>query len=580
MQIAPPPSPRKPPISARRRRRRRLLRLVPVLVLAGTAFAAGALIASRHQEPEVKVAQRFLAAWTRSDYASMYELLSPQAKRRASLQRFTRTYQRAADVLTLETVRAGQVARARVGVIEAPLTMGTRVFGALSGRLTLKLTGEGDETGVDWRAHHVFWGLRAGERLTRETTLPPRADILARDGRPLTEGEERTSSLTGQAAEIIGQMGSVPDDRRDELEARGVPPRAQVGISGLELEFDDRLRGTPGGVLRAGGRPIVKTEPHKARPVVSTIDTDVQKAAVEALAGRVGGIAALRPDTGEVLALAGLAYSAPQPPGSTFKIVTLAGALEAGVVKRSDTFPVETFTTLEGVEIKNSHGEACGGTLENSFAHSCNSVFAPLGAELGAERLVREATEFGFNEPPTLAGAATSTIPPAAEIGDDLAVGSSAIGQGKVLATPLQIASLAATIAEHGRRARPTLLEGEKTKVTRATSPAIARTIARYMRTVVTSGTGSGAGIEGVKVAGKTGTAELRSQPRQPPTPDPGAPPPPPEDDKSDTDAWFTAFAPLRTPKVAVGVMLVGEGAGAETAAPAAKVVLQSALRS
>jgi cell division protein FtsI/penicillin-binding protein 2 len=100
------------------------------------------------------------------------------------------------------------------------------------------------------------------------------------------------------------------------------------------------------------------------------------------------------------------------------------------------------------------------------------------------------------------------------------------------------------------------------------------------MRTVVTSGTGSGAGIDGVKVAGKTGTAELRSQPRQPPTPDPGAPPPAPEDDKTDTDAWFTAFAPLRTPKVAVGVMLVGEGAGAETAAPAAKVVLQSALRS
>ena len=301
----------------------------------------------------------------------------------------------------------------------------------------------------------------------------------------------------------------------------------------------------------------------------TTIDPKVQEAAVTALAGRFGGIAVMRPRDGEVLALAGVAYSAPQPPGSTFKIVTLAGLLDAGVVKRSAKFPVETKTTLEGVELENANGEACGGSLRASFAESCNSVFAPLGAKLGAERLVAAAERFGFNEEPGLPGAARSTIPPAGEIGDDLAVGSTAIGQGKVLATPLLMADVASAIAEDGRRPRPTLLKGGGGVAGRATTPATARFIARAMRSVVTDGTGIGAAVPGVKVAGKTGTAELRSSVSEDPIPDDPTQPPP-EEDLTDTDAWFTAFAPLKEPEVAVCVLLVGQGAGGATAAPGA----------
>ena len=193
----------------------------------------------------------------------------------------------------------------------------------------------------------------------------------------------------------------------------------------------------------------------------------------------------MRPDNGEVLALAGIAQSAPQPPGSTFKIVTLAGVLEEKVTKRSATFPVQTAATIEGVELQNANGESCGGSLRNSFAHSCNSVFAPLGAELGAEKLVEYAQRFGFNGDPGLAGAARSTIPAAAEIGDDLAVGSSAIGQGKVLATPLQMALVGAAIGADGLRPLPTLLRGGDAKQVRATRASVARTIKSYMRTVV-----------------------------------------------------------------------------------------------
>ena len=243
----------------------------------------------------------------------------------------------------------------------------------------------------------------------------------------------------------------------------------------------------------------------------------------------------------------------------------------------SSRYPVETAAVLEGVQLENANGEACGGTLLEAFAESCNSVFAPLGARVGARRLVATAERFGFNRDPGLAGAARSTLPAAAEIGDDLAVGSTAIGQGQVLATPLLMAGIAAAIGERGSSAAPTLRAGTPPHRRRVVSRAVARTIRRFMRRVVTSGTGVSAAIPGVAVAGKTGTAELRDTTNDDPVPtDPEAPPPPP--DVTDTDAWFTAFAPARRPRLAVAVMLVGQGAGGDTAAPAARAVLEAAL--
>jgi cell division protein FtsI/penicillin-binding protein 2 len=128
-------------------------------------------------------------------------------------------------------------------------------------------------------------------------------------------------------------------------------------------------------------------------------------------------------------------------------------------------------------------------------------------------------------------------------------------------------------------RPQPTLLKGDDPQLTRATSTAAAKTIKSYMRTVVTDGTGGAAALPNVKVAGKTGTAELRTTVEEEPPPevtDPAAPPP--EEDKTDTDAWFAAFAPLTKPKIAVAVLLVGQGAGGDTAAPAARTVLQAAF--
>lgn len=551
-------------------------RFAPLALTALIALGVGAAKGASHVPAERKTVDAFVKAWERGDTRAMYALLSDQARGRTTLKRLQRTYRDAAEVLTLERVRAGEVSDE--GTVR--LTFETRIFGRLRGVMTFP-TGERKDAdpGVDWRAELVYPGLRRGEKLRRETTLPPRATIEARDGTPLAQGPERTSELGLIASELTGNIGPASEERAKELERAGVPPGAPVGLTGLEREFDERLRGLPGGTLYAGDRVLAKRDPVPGGSVRTSIDPKIQAAAVEALAGRYGGIAAVRPDTGEVLALAGIAVSAPQPPGSTFKIITLAGALEEKVVKRSDTFPIETRATLEGVELQNANGESCGGSLRTSFAHSCNSVFAPLGAKLGAAKLVEYAERFGFNNDPGLVGAARSTIPAAGEIGDDLAVGSSAIGQGKVLATPLQMALVAATIAADGRRPLPTLLRGNDPRQVRATRPAVARTIKSYMRTVVEDGTGGLAAIDGVKVAGKTGTAELRTTVREEPPPEVTDPnQAPPEDDTTDTDAWFVAFAPYRDPKIAVAVMLVGQGTGGDTAAPAAGTVLRAGI--
>jgi cell division protein FtsI/penicillin-binding protein 2 len=339
-------------------------------------------------------------------------------------------------------------------------------------------------------------------------------------------------------------------------------PAAAGLVAGLEEQYDERLGGRPGAELRYGRRVIAKVDVVPGRSVRTTIRPGLQSAAVAALGDRLGGVAVVRPRNGDILALAGLAVSGPQPPGSVFKIVTLAAALNEGETEPGETFPVQTAATLEGVPLRNAGDESCGGSLTQSFAHSCNSVFAPLGARLGARRLVRYAERFGFNEALPIPSYKPSTIPQ--ELADDLAVGASAIGQDRDLATPLTMASVGATIANGGVRRRPRLVKSEDGGRRRVVKAKVARQVRDMMLEVVRSGTGTAAALPGVEVAGKTGTAELV------PTADAAA-------DPANTDAWFVAF-PGANPSVAVAVMLVGAGQGGASAAPVAREVLAAAL--
>jgi penicillin-binding protein A len=344
------------------------------------------------------------------------------------------------------------------------------------------------------------------------------------------------------------------------LAADGSPLELGAIAGGLERRYEDRLNGHPSARLLFGERVIARTRARRGRDVRTTIDPRLTRAAAAALGDRLGGVAVIRPRDGSVRALAGLAVSAPQPPGSVFKIITAAAALDERIVRPSTTYPVQTAATLEGVALRNAGGEACGGTLFNSFVHSCNSVFAPLGAKLGARRLVAAARAFGFGEQPAIPAAKPSTI--SSELQDDLAVGAAAIGQDRDLATPLTMASVGATIANRGRRARPRITRLQKVERRRVVSSRAARQVRDMMVGVVQSGTGTAAALPGAQVAGKTGTAELV----------------PNSTDPKDANAWFVAFAPADRPRVAVAVMLVGAGFGGTAAAPVAREVLAAAL--
>ena len=553
------------------RRRRITHRAAPVAaVVAGLALILGVTVGSRDSEAE-RVARDFGTAWEKRDYAGMHRLLAADARAAVSREQLASAYRDAAATATTRRLSIadpetdGDVAR-------LPVTAHTAVFGQVSGPVELPVV----EGAIDWKPHLVFPGLTAGTRLDRRTTAPERAKLLAADGQVLAEGPpDARSSPLAAAASIAGALAA-PTDAAEQraLYARGFPEDTPVGVSGLERIFERRLAGRPGGELLAGDRVLARSAPKPAAPVRTTIDPTVQEAADIALAGRLGGVAALDPHSGEIVALAGVAFSAPQPPGSTFKIVTAAAALEAGKVKLSDEFPVETAAVIDGVELENASGESCGGDFANSFAHSCNSVFAPLGVEVGSERLVEEAEDFGWNEDPGIPGALPSTIPPPSGIVSPLEIGSTAIGQFQTLATTLQMASVAQTIANGGVRMRPTLTprSGQAGGI-RAVPAGVAKTIEKLMIGVVDYGTGTLAQVEGVDVAGKTGTAELGDTRGD----DPEAALR--DGDPTNTDAWFTAYAPAGEPRVVVAVLLVRNGAGGSTAAPAAQGVLVAGLK-
>lgn len=562
------------------RRRRITHRLLPAVAVL--ALIAGVVAGALHTPSSVRAGRKFARAWERGNTDTMYSLLTEDSKKRTSRRAFVAAYREDAETATLKNVLVSRVRRHGSGV-ELTVVAKTRIFGTISDKIDVPMI----DSRIDWSPAMTFPGKPGRAPLTRQTTAPERASILARDGRVIATGpaNARTQPEGATAQSIAGSIGPpLTAADRASVRARGFPDGTPVGTSGLERIAETRVAGTPGGLLYAGGRVLAQTKPHAAKAVRTTIDLDVQAAANTALAGRYGGVAALDARTGEVRALAGIAFSGPQPPGSTFKIVTAAAVLSAKLARLSTSFPVETQAVIDGVDLQNANGESCGGTLAQSFANSCNSVFAPLGVRVGAKRLVAQAERFGWNRPPAIPGALPSTIPPASEITTPLAVGSTAIGQGKVLATPLEMASIAQAIAQNGVLTQPRVFPGDKRVRHRAVSRRVAHQLEKMMLDVVAYGTGTSASLLPVKVAGKTGTAELTTTVKPTSTTTTPATPPvqagvdakPPG---YDTDAWFTAYAPVRRPKLAVAVLVVHGGAGGSTAAPAARGVLQAGLR-
>ncbi len=571
----------------------RVRRARPVIALAAVAFAIGAIVgANSGASPADSFAEKFVREWAKAEYAAMYADTDASSRRSVSAEEFVSAYHEAMNTATATGLRvAGKARHSADGLVTVPVKVSTRLFGTLALSVEVPVGSQAEEgEKVAWSRSLAFPGLHSGEQLSRRTTLPERAKLLARDGSVLAEGSAdttgpRISPLGESAGAVLGEVGPIPSSERTALESQGVPSDAIVGTSGLERALDTRLRGTPGGELLAGQRVLATASSHEAHAVRTSVSPSVQKAAVAALGSQLGGVVALQPSTGQILAVAGIALNSVQPPGSTFKMVTLTGALAAHIATPKTTFPYATYATLDGVKLSNANGEECGGSLALAFAVSCNSVFAPLGVKLGAPRLVAMAERFGFNHDPGIAGAAESTLPAANEIQGELDVGSTAIGQGQVQASALQMAIVAATIADGGRRPSPTFAIEHPPPGPSVTSASVARTVRRLMIGVVKDGTGTSAAISGVTVAGKTGTAELKtecstsgesgeSSEESSSTGCVGA-----DSEASNTDAWFAAFAPALRPRIVVGVLLVKDGAGGDTAAPVAREVLEAGLQ-
>jgi hypothetical protein len=526
------------------RRRRRRLPLLPLVILLLLLAAGGAvayvLRERANDRAELRdTAVRFATAWAKGRPAAMFAELDANARSKYSSKRFAEDYRMANAEATVERVVVGRASKTVDGKVTVPVAVRTKLFGTLRGKVALPVTRSGERVGVRWRPYLRLPGLRPGERVHRTIRArPQRASVLAADGRRL-DREPTAQSIAGRA-----------------------PAAGDPGF-GLEAAYNDRLGGRPSAELRFGARRIAATKARRGRSVRSTIRPALQRAAVAALGDKLGGIAVVRPRDGSVLALSGLAVSAPQPPGSTFKIITASAALQGKVATLGSTYPVRTAATLSGVKLRNASDESCGGSLTASFTHSCNSVFAPLGAKLGAKKMVAAAERFGFNSTPRVPAAKPSRFP--RDLKDSLAVGAASIGQERVLATPVQMAAVGATIANRGVYPAPRIVRADKVIRHRAVSRKVAREVRGMMLSVVRGGTGTAAAVPGVEVAGKTGTAELRPTASGP-------------QDPKNTDAWFVAFAPAGAPKVAVAVMLVGAGQGGATAAPLARQVLQAAL--
>ncbi len=576
----------------------RVRRARPVIALALVAFATGAIVGASGGTPASDaLAARFVAAWSHADYAAMYSDVDAATKRSLSADGFAAAYAEAMRTATATSLRAlGKPRSGAGGYISVPVSVRTRLFGTLTldARMRVVSGAEGGEA-IAWSRSLTFPGMRLGETLTRQTALPSRAKLLARDGSVLAEGNPteagtRSSPLGDVASAVIGEVGPIPSSRRTALEEQGVPSNAIVGTSGLERALDARLRGTPGGELLAGSRVLASALPHAAGAVRTTVSPAVQQAAVTALGAQLGGVVALEPSTGQILAVAGIGLDSVQPPGSTFKMVTLTGVLDSHIATPATVFPYATYATLDGVKLNNANGEECGGSLELAFAVSCNSVFSPLGVKLGAARLVAMAERYGFNHAPGIEGAAESTLPAASSIQGELDVGSTAIGQGQVQASALEMAIVAASVADGGRRPQPTFTFGTPAPRSYVTTASVARTVRRLMIEVVRKGTGTSAAIPGVTVAGKTGTAELKTECTPSGSGESssgeaaheaesssgcvGA-----DNEASNTDAWFASFAPALQPRIAVCVLLVKDGAGGDTAAPVAREVLEAGLK-
>lgn len=365
------------------------------------------------------------------------------------------------------------------------------------------------------------------------------------------------------ARHVLGSVGEVTAERLEQL---GDPYRAGdlVGRSGLEAVLERRLAGKPALELRitapdgTNNKVLLSSEREPAEDVRTTLSVPVQNAAEAALAGvtQPAAVVVLDVATAEVRAAVSRpigefnrAFGGRYPPGSSFKVVT-AGTLLANGVSVTQRAGCPPTVNVGGRSFRNFEGEALGTTeFRQVFIHSCNTGFIELTRDLDNGRFREGAGSFGFNRDYDFPlNAAGGSFP---EPGDSTEKAAATIGQGRVLASPLHMATVAAAAASTGWRP-PTLIAGEAPPAKLPMDAAVGEALRAMMAGVVSEGTGVRAQVPGRMVAGKTGTAEFGQE--RPPR----------------THAWFIGFSG----EYAFAVLVEDGGVGGQVAAPiAAKLV-------
>ncbi|MCU1473435.1 penicillin-binding protein 2 [Amnibacterium sp.] len=384
--------------------------------------------------------------------------------------------------------------------------------------------------------------------------------------------------------------------------------------TGIEGALDAKLAGTGSNQVFDRLQSIVTGQDPKGDSVELTIDPKVQKAAFDALGTQRGAVVALDPSTGAVLAMVSKpsfdpnriavhdsaalkAYNqllnqspspltnraiagALNPPGSTFKLVVSSAALESGKYTESSQFDSPNSLTLPGTSlvIQNSQGEVCGtgpkATLKLALSLSCNIPFAELGDQLGEQAIAQQAAKFGFGKPLSIPLSVTPSVYPKGL--DKAQLAQTAFGQFEDRVTPMQMAMVSAAIGNDGVLMKPNLVKRVLSptldtveqmtpqQLSQPVSSATANAVTDMMVSSVATGAATNGRINGVDVAGKTGTAQNGAN-------DPYT-------------LWFTGFAPAKSPKVAVAVVIENGGGlgqsgyGNLVAAPIAKKVMEAVL--
>lgn len=383
---------------------------------------------------------------------------------------------------------------------------------------------------------------------------------------------------------------------------------------GIERSYDSLLSGTSDELFYRRLGDLVTGKPVQGASVQTTIDPAAQRAAWDALGNQRGAVIAIEPKTGKILAMVSKPSYDPNllaghdlrevsrnwqrlnsakdkpmvnralngdlyPPGSTFKLVTAAAALESGKYTAQSELPAPARLDLPqtSATLPNVDGRPCGPNdrtnMEHAIEISCNTYFGRLGMDLGDEAIRAQAGKFGYGSSVEVPMTSTPSTFPSSLNKPQTA--QSAIGQYDVRSTPLQVAMISAAIANGGVTMKPYLMDSvrdsdlsvisstDPRQQSRPISGQTASTLNQMMQKVVSDGSGRRAQIPGMKVAGKTGTAQTG---------------------KGKADVWFTGFAPADNPRIAVAVVvedggtMADEASGGVVAAPIAKKVMEAVV--